>query len=142
MNNREKYCLQSVQDLILRDVHACDVQDYLFETSVLTLDDLTSLEEEKNPKRQIGMVLQWVNERPATFQHFSDALRDRHPYIIQEMEKAQASASSDRSSANQQPVPPTKHYVIEGDGNFVVADSENTKVHMKHRDVPAGPGPS
>lgn len=50
MNNREKYCLQSVQDLILRDVRACDVEDYLFETSVLTLDDLTSLEEEKNPK--------------------------------------------------------------------------------------------
>lgn len=50
MNNREKYCLQSVQDLILRDVRACDVEDYLFETSVLTLDDLTLLEEEKNPK--------------------------------------------------------------------------------------------
>ncbi|XP_041476935.1 uncharacterized protein LOC121425051 [Lytechinus variegatus] len=146
MNTKEKQCLQSVHDLILRDVRACDVQDYLFETSVLNLDDLTSLEEEKNPKKQLEMILKCVNDRPDSFQHFSDALRDRHPYILQEMEKAQVSAFGHISSASQQPVCPTKNYEIIGDGNFVVAESENTRVHMKRRDVPTagltGPEPS
>ncbi|XP_071494955.1 uncharacterized protein [Diadema antillarum] len=144
MNDREKMCLCSIQSAIMRDVCVRDVQDYLFEVEVLTLDDLISLDVEKNPKKQTEMLLSWLRDRPASFHHFRDSLRTKHPYIVQEMDNFLAANHGndiDLSSSSHQTNGFTRSYEITGDGNFCVADSVNTRVYMKRPNA-SQPGPS
>ena len=41
------------------------------------------------------MLLQWVQECSGSYTHLCNALRASHPYIVQEMENLQASASDE-----------------------------------------------
>ena len=56
MNGKERQSLNAVYPVLLRDVCASDIQDYLFEMAVLTLDDLHSLDMERNSK---VWIMEW-----------------------------------------------------------------------------------